>query len=115
MRITGLESNDAIAREIGARIKQVRIAYPLTQGELAERAGISLKTVSNLETGRDVRLGSLLSTMRALGMLANADVLVPERLPSPSDYIELGHDRQRATSPCNRHAPSGRWKWGDEQ
>ena len=115
MKITGFESNDAIARELGDRVRHARIAYPLTQTELAERAGVSLKTVSNLESGRDVRLGSLISVLRALNMLANIEAIVPEHRPSPNAYFALGHDRRRAISPSRRRGSAGPMKWGDEQ
>ncbi len=41
----------AIQKEIGRRVKQHRIAAFITQGQLAERAGISMSTVSSMETG----------------------------------------------------------------
>lgn len=40
-----------IQKEIGRRVKQHRIAHFITQGQLAERAGISMSTVSSMETG----------------------------------------------------------------
>ena len=39
-------------QEIGARLKQARLANNLTQSQLAEAAGISVSFLSNLETGR---------------------------------------------------------------
>ena len=80
MKITILSSNEQVLAELGARIRAARIDTPLTQAELAERAGLSPYTVANLERGHDVNLGSLLSVLRALDMLENADALVPETL-----------------------------------
>ncbi len=39
-------------QEIGARLKQARMAKNLTQPQLAEAADISVSFLSNLETGR---------------------------------------------------------------
>lgn len=115
MKITLLTSNEQVLAELGARIRAARIDTPLTQVELAERAGISPYTVANLERGRDVNLGSLLSVLRALGMLENADALVPEALARPSDVARLGRARQRAASPSRRPDGAGAWQWGDER
>ena len=115
MKITLLSSNEQVLAELGARIRAARIDTPLTQTELAERAGLSPYTVANLERGRDANLGSLLSVLRALGMLENADALVPETLARPADVAQLGHARQRATSPSKRKAGTGTWQWGDER
>jgi len=103
-----------VLQELGARIRLARINTPLTQAELAERAGVSLRTVSNLERGRDVNVSSLLDLLRALGMLDNAEMLVPPAQPRPTDIAKLGKERQRATSRAARKAATGTWKWGDE-
>ena len=43
--------------EIGVRIRSARLARKMSQAELAERAGISLSHVSEVETGKtDMRL-----------------------------------------------------------
>ena len=115
MKITILSSNEQVLAELGARIRAARIDTPLTQAELAERAGLSPYTVANLERGHDVNLGSLLSVLRALGMLENANALVPETLARPVDVARLGHARQRATSPSRRTNDASAWQWGDER
>ena len=113
MVITALSSNEQALRELGTRIRAARIDMPLTQAELAARAGVALSTVAKLERGEDTRLSSMLDILRALGMLGALDTLVPEATPRPSDLAKLGKPRQRA-----RHhktpTPSA-WKWGDEQ
>ena len=113
MVITSLTSNEQALRELGSRIRAMRIDTPLTQAELAARAGVSLSTVAKFERGEDIRLSSLLSIMRALGTLAAVDTLVPEAMPRPSDLAALGKPRQRARSVKPTRASS--WKWGDEQ
>lgn len=115
MVILNTTSNENVLAELGKRIRAARIDTPLTQRELADRAGISLKTLSNIETGHDSNVSSLLSLLRALGLLANADVLVPTAVTRPSEIAEMGHGRQRATSPNRRPVAADAWKWGDEQ
>ena len=54
MKITFYSSTPEVLAEIGSRIKAARIAMPATQKEMAEMANLSLRTISNLESGKDV-------------------------------------------------------------
>jgi transcriptional regulator with XRE-family HTH domain len=45
-----------------------RLARVLTQGELAERAGVSLGTVSNAEHGQPVQIPNIARLAKALGI-----------------------------------------------
>lgn len=113
MVITQLASNEQVLRELGARVRAARIDTPFTQEELAVRAGVSLSTVAKLERGEDVRLSSVLDILRALGLLASVNALVPEATPRPSELAALGKVRQRARSAKRKKSES--WSWGDEQ
>jgi transcriptional regulator with XRE-family HTH domain len=116
MLITAFSSNDEALAELGARVRAQRIEVPLTQAELAERAGVSISMVARLERGQEVRTGGLVSVLRALGLLAQLDALVPEVLARPTDLAHLGHTRQRATSPSRRpQRADTTWTWGDER
>ena len=115
MEITVLTSNEQALAELGGRLRDARIDTPLTQEELARKAGVSLSTVASIERGGDARLGSWLSILRALGMLGNADALVPTTEVRPSEIAELGHRRQRARSAKQAPASSTAWVWGDER
>ena len=112
MVITMLTSNEQVLGELGSRIRAARIDMPLTQAQLARRAGVSLSTVSKLERGEDVRFTSVLDVLRALGMLAAVDSLVPQALVRPSDLARTGKPRQRARSAA-KDAPANAWEWGD--
>lgn len=113
MLITELSSDKHILRELGGRIRAARINMPFTQAELAEHAGVSLSTVAKLERGEDVRFSSVLGILRALGMLASVNTLLPEATPRPSELATFGKARQRARS--SKQKKSTIWKWGDEQ
>ena len=65
---------------VAGRVKELRRAAGLEEQELARRAGISLQTVSNLETGRlrDLKLSTLSKIAAALSVS-------PEELLSPVD------------------------------
>lgn len=114
MHIDDLTSNEAVAAEIGRRIQSARISYPLTQAQLAERSGVSQRTVANLERGSDVTMGSLVSILRALGLLSRMDMLVPDEEVRPAELL-AGTPRRQRVRTSSKTTPSRSWKWGDEQ
>ncbi|MEC4272553.1 helix-turn-helix domain-containing protein [Adlercreutzia sp. R25] len=114
MTIDDFASNEAVAKELGDRLRQARIGYPLTQAQLARRAGVSQRTVANLERGADVTTGSLVSVLRALGLLSRMEMLVPAQEPGPLELLSEEPRRQRVRA--SRKTGTGTaWKWGDEQ
>ena len=85
---TGL-SNSVIVKEIGKRLKEYRLKKRLSQQELAHQAGISLFTVSKMESGKPVSVNMLLRVMRVLRLLDNFEFLLPEIGPSPVEMLKL--------------------------
>jgi DNA-binding Xre family transcriptional regulator len=55
---------------IAERVRELRRARGLDQRELARRAGVSMQTVSNLETGRlrDLKVSTLAALAGSLGV-----------------------------------------------
>ena len=60
----------------------------MEQTELAERAGVSDRTVRALEKGTGSSLDSLLRVMKALGILEGLEALVPQE-PSVDPLLLL--------------------------
>lgn len=81
--------------EIGRRIKQTRKRKRYSQAELAERAGISSFTVSQMENGKNTSLGSLIAVMRILKLLENFESLIPELMKSPVQLYNSKIKRSR--------------------
>lgn len=93
-------SDPAIVAELGKRIKEYRIHKNYTQAELAEKAGISVLSVQNLEKGSPVSLSTLIPLFRQLNLLGNLDHLVPEPPVSPIKILKLkGKIRIRVKNP----------------
>jgi transcriptional regulator with XRE-family HTH domain len=117
MVIRGNLSDEAVLREIGQRLAQLRLSKNIQQADLAKQAGIGEATLQRLERGVPVGLTSLIRVLRALGRLEALDAGIPAPLPSPLDQLRLGRRyRQRSRQPVGHgrsDEPSG-WRWGDE-
>lgn len=114
MKISPENSSTAILKELGVRIKQNRIDKQLTQQDFAQKAGISIRTLSAAENGEDIRLSSLIRILRTLDCLENLNVLIPEISFDPESYRLLGRERRRVRQKSGEPDTSS-WKWGDEE
>lgn len=114
MKITSDNNNSMILKELGLRIKRGRIDMQISQEDFAKEAGISTHTLSAVENGGDVRLSNLLRILRVMGSIDNMNLLLPEHLINPEDYLVLGKERER-TSTKNKDNINSSWKWGDEK
>jgi DNA-binding XRE family transcriptional regulator len=72
-----------LQRELGERLRRLRIDRDLSQAQLAGKAGISLKTLRNLELGAGSSVDTLLRTLKALGLPSLLDGLAPAPTVSP--------------------------------
>ncbi len=91
------QSPAAIAQILGDRLKQARLNTNLTQVEVAERTGLSRKTIMNAEKGH-VQLEALVAIMSALELSDNLNALLPPQTISPLQLAKLqGKKRQRAS------------------
>lgn len=82
-------------------LRQRRVARGLTQGQVAAAAGVSRRTLSDLETGRErITLGNLNRVLRAVGLeLATREAAGRPTLDELSDRYrgeEAPKTRQRA-------------------
>ena len=82
-------SNSAIMEEVGKRLRGYRFQRKLTQQELAEHAGISVFSVTQVEKGKAVTLAVFLSVLRVLRLLDNFELFVPEIGISPIELLKL--------------------------
>lgn len=93
-----LLSDFAVLETFGKRIKESRLRKNLTQRELAVRAGVSLFTINQIENGKSVSFSIIISILRALKMLDNMEMLMPEIKISPIELLKFkGETRKRAT------------------
>jgi transcriptional regulator with XRE-family HTH domain len=107
---------------IGSRLTQLRLSRDLTQQQVADEAGIGLRTLQRMEAGEVAsRLSGFVGVCRVLGLSGRFGMLLPEVPLSPMDQLKLqGKRRERASGKKKvetgslREGPS-EWKWGDEK
>lgn len=119
-------SDEAILEEIGHRLARRRLAANWTQGALADRAGVSKRTVERVEAGESAQLSSWIRILRVLELVEGLDLLVPEAGPGPMELLKRrGKERRRARGkritylPSEKTAPRFRdetpWTWGEDE
>ncbi|ACD89215.1 MAG: helix-turn-helix domain-containing protein [Chlorobium limicola] len=114
MKIEGTLTDEAILGELGCRLAQRRLELQLSQGALAEQAGVSKRTVERVEAGATTQMSSMIRVMRVLGLLEQLEALVPEAGPRPLELLKLkGKARKRARTK-QKPAEEKPWTWGDE-
>jgi|SRR5579872_4329012 len=85
------------AAELGRQIRTLRLRRDLDQRQLAERAGIALNAVKNLENGRGATVGSLIHVLRTLNRTDWLGTLAPTVSISPVQMLKTKAPRQRAS------------------
>ena len=96
-------TDKAIAVELGARIKSLRLRKNLTQQQLSAAVALSLNSIKSLETGK-AKLSTLIAVLRQLGALDALDSFMPAITISPIQLAkQQGKQRQRASGTRTRN------------
>lgn len=106
-------TDDTLLALIGKRLADLRLARNLTQRELAEEAGVGLRTVQRLEQGEAAtQLSGFIRVCRILGLVDGLNTLLPEQAASPMMLLKMqGRKRQRATG--RKPETETKWTWGE--
>lgn len=115
MSLQSHQTDDALLRTLGERLATLRLARNLTQSQLAEQAGLGLRTVQRLELGAAAtQLSGFIRVCRVLGLLERFDVLLPEPAVSPMAQLKMKErKRRRASGRKAGVAPAKKWTWGE--
>ena len=83
--------------ELGGQIRALRLRANLDQVTLAERAGIGLTALKNLESGKGATIKTLIKALRALERANWLSSLLPPVSISPLQMLKMKPARQRAS------------------
>ena len=116
MNISELTSEEAILGELGKRIARRRIDLSFTQAELAERSGVSKRTVERIEAGASAQISNLIRIFRVLDLMPGLERLIPEAEAGPMELLkQKGKVRRRASSRKRPEKPDVAWSWDDDR
>lgn len=104
-------SDKYIQKELGHRIKALRLRKNITQKELAQATTLSLNSIKSLESGRS-KLATLIAVLRELQALDQLDNFIPEISISPMQLAKMqGHVRKRASGERLNSQPEDKSEW----
>jgi transcriptional regulator with XRE-family HTH domain len=86
-----------VEAEVGRQVRALRLRQDLNQRQVAERAGIALNAVKNLESGKGATLRTLAQTLRVLNRVEWLGTLAPAVSISPVQMLRTKAPRQRAS------------------
>ena len=87
---------EELESELGDRLRTYRLTKNLQQSALAERAGVGLSALRNLENGRGSTVKTLLSVVRALGREDWLNTVAPVATVNPLTLTRQAQPRIRA-------------------
>ena len=104
-------SDPAILQKMGRRMRDYRMRMEMTQGELAEKSGVSMGTIVRMEQGSAISTLLFISVLRTMGLLENLEVLLPELSISPIQMRKMqGRKIQRIRHKKKEQSYSRNWK-----
>lgn len=105
---------DGELRDLGTRIARIRLSRNITQANLAEEAGASVRSIKRLEAGENTSLDTLIRVLGALNLGDRLSNALPDPDVRPIERIKReGHERQRARQ--HETVPKATdWAWGEE-
>lgn len=75
-----MDSADALVRDVGRRIAELRAERGLTQDAMAEKAGVSSRYIAKVESGRENLTLTSLARFARLLRVATVDLFQPPRV-----------------------------------
>jgi transcriptional regulator with XRE-family HTH domain len=81
---------DELQAVLGERLRALRLSRNFSQRELADKAGVSLRALHNLEAGAGSTIETFLRVLKALNAVDAIEALVPQPKVSPIALLKLG-------------------------
>jgi len=95
------------------RLESIRLSRNTTQAQLAEEAGVSLRTIGRLEKGEGVSLDTFIRVLAALGIQSNLEALLPDPTVRPIERVGIGGGERKRARPVPSSPDRPVWSWGD--
>lgn len=107
-------TSEQIESALCGRLSRLRLSRNITQKQLADEAGVSLRTIGRMERGEGVSLDTFIRVLIALRIQRSLEILLPDPTVRPVERVsESGTERQRARPKVDSEDRQA-WIWGDE-
>lgn len=106
--ITNLTTISEAQKKIGLRVQAKRVSLSLTQKDLANESGLSLRSIVNIEKGKEANFSSILRVLLAFNLLNNVEYLLPSELPSP---LLINEDKKFPQRVSKKLKKKSEWEW----
>jgi len=103
-----------LLEELAARLQRGRVARGWTQAQMAQKAGVSKRTIERLEQGTSVQLGNWLRVLHALELVHVLEDLLPADAPGPMERLRNQDQVRKRASSRTESEEEIPWQWGDE-
>src|SRR5580692_8541350 len=90
---------DELQGVLGERLRALRLSRNFAQRELAEKAGISLRALHNLEAGAGSTIETFLRVLKGLNAVDTIETLVPQPKVSPLAMLKTDRVPRRVSRP----------------
>jgi transcriptional regulator with XRE-family HTH domain len=109
-----LKSIDELQQILGKRLNALRLLREIDQGTLAERAGLSIRTIQYMEDGHGATIGTLLRVLKALDAVDGMELLAPRpdgkplplpRGPNARERLRMRSERRRKRAAKSKAVP----------
>jgi putative transcriptional regulator len=106
-------TSDQIEAVLCKRLESIRLSRNITQAQLAEKAGVSSRTIGRLEKGQGVSVDTFIRIMMALGIQQNLEALLPDPTVRPIERAGIGGGERKRARPTQYSDKHPTWTWGD--
>ena len=102
-----------LVKEMGRRLKVVRLSRNLTQQLVAREAGIGTRTLHRLEAGEGPALDSFVRVAQVLGLAERVLEVIPKDEIRPMERAVSGKPERKRARPASGHPARQHWTWGE--
>jgi putative transcriptional regulator len=106
-------TSDQIEGALCKRLESIRLSRNITQAQLAEEAGVSVRTIGRLEKGQGVSMDTFIRIMMALSIQQNLETLLPDPAVRPIERVGMSAGERKRARPAKSTDELPAWSWGD--
>jgi len=109
-----IATSNQIEKALCKNLEKIRLSRNITQAQLADEAGVVLRTIGRLEKGAGVSFDTFIRVLIALRIQHNLEALLPDPSVRPVERLDSGGTERKRASSSKPSIDSKAWSWGDE-